>query len=86
MVAGTKRPRLSGSSGERDVLRQLLHTGTVSMNGLKKLVGIIKESGLSPDEEFGMNKLRQANSERSHMQCLTVCNHSGVATSIVCRG
>ena len=67
MAGEAKRPRLSGSSGDRDVLRQLLHTGSVSMNGLKKLMGIIKASGLSPDEEFGLNKLRQANSERSHM-------------------
>jgi hypothetical protein len=67
MAGEAKRPRLSGSSGERDVLRQMLHTGTISMTGLKKLMGVVKACGLSPDEEFGMNKLRQANSERSYM-------------------
>ena len=67
MDGEAKRPRLSGSSGERDVLRQLLHTGTVSMTGLKKLMGIVKASGLSPGEEFGMTNLCQANSERFHM-------------------
>ena len=68
MEGRAKRPRLSGSSDDRDALRQLLHTGAVSMRGLKKIMGMINASGLSLEEQqFGTNKLHEANRERLPM-------------------
>ena len=60
MAARDKRPKLSGSSDDRDILRQSLQT--VSMRGLKNIVGAIKASGLSLEEEtISMHQLLEAN-------------------------
>jgi hypothetical protein len=67
MAARAKRPRHSGSSDDRDILRQLLHTGAVSMTGLKNIVGIIKASGLSLEKQLSMHQLHEANNERLPM-------------------
>ena len=68
MAARAKRPKLSGSSDDRDALRQLLHTGFLSMRGLKKIMGMISASGLSLEEQhFGHHKLQEAKRERLPM-------------------
>jgi hypothetical protein len=68
MEGRAKRPRLSGSSDDRDALRKLLHTGAVSMRGLKKIMGMLNASGLSIEEQhFGRHQLLEANNERLPM-------------------
>jgi hypothetical protein len=68
MEGRAKRPRLGGSSDDRDALRQLLHTGAVSMRGLKKIMGMLNASGMPIEEQqFGTNKLQEANLERLPM-------------------
>jgi hypothetical protein len=68
MATRAKRPKLSGSSDDRDILRQLLHTGTVSMTGLKEIVGVIKASGLSLEQQLmSTHQLHEANNERLPM-------------------
>ena len=68
MAARDKRPKLSGSSDDRDTVRKLLHTGAVSMKGLKNILGTIKASGLSLEQEtISMHQLLEANNERLSM-------------------
>ena len=68
MAARAKRPKLSGSSDDRDTVRQLLHTGTVSMKGLKKILGTIKASGFALEQEtISSHLLLEANNQSSSM-------------------
>ena len=68
MAARAKRPKVSGSSDDRDIVRQLLHTGSICMAGLRKIVGTIKASGLSLDQQIpSMHQLLEANNERLSM-------------------
>ena len=67
MADGAKRPRLRGSLDDRDKLRQLLHTGSISMVGLHKLIQIVQSSGIALDSQISLDSLREANHERPSM-------------------
>jgi hypothetical protein len=47
-----------------DVLRKLLHTGGVSMAGLRKLISKMKTAGFTAETLQGRRILSEANSER----------------------
>ena len=59
-----KRPKLDDRRHELDVLRKLLHTGGVSMLGLKTLISKMKTAGFTAENMQGRQILSEANSER----------------------
>jgi hypothetical protein len=59
-----KRPKLGDRSDDLGVLRKLLHTGGVSMVGLRKLISKMKTSGFTAETLQGRKILSEANSER----------------------
>jgi hypothetical protein len=59
-----KRPKLDNRSDDLGVLRKLLHTGGVSMRGLKTLISKMKTAGFTAETMQGRQSLSEANSER----------------------
>ncbi len=59
-----KRHKLGDRSDDLDVLRKLLHTGGVSMVGLRKLISTMKTAGFTAETLQGRRMLSEANSER----------------------
>jgi hypothetical protein len=59
-----KRHKLGDRSDDLDVLRKLLHTGGVSMVGLRKLISTMKTAGFTEETFQGRRMLSEANSER----------------------
>jgi hypothetical protein len=64
LVGRPKRARLGDRCDDLDVLRNLLHTGGVSMLGLRKLLSKMKTSGFTAETRRGRNVMNEANSER----------------------
>jgi hypothetical protein len=59
-----KRPKLDDRCDDLGVLRKLLHTGGVSMVGLRKLLSKMKTAGFTAETLQGRNMMSEANSER----------------------
>jgi hypothetical protein len=59
-----KRPKLDNRSDDLGVLRTLLHTGGVSMRGLKMLLNKMKTAGFTAETMQSTRSLTEANSER----------------------
>jgi hypothetical protein len=59
-----KRLKLDDRCDDLDVLRKLLHTGGVSMVGLRKLISKMKTAGFTAETLHGRRILSEANSER----------------------
>jgi hypothetical protein len=64
MADRSKRPKLGDRCDDLDVLRKLLHTGGVSMVGLRKLISTMKTVGFTAETLQGRHHLSEANSER----------------------
>ena len=59
-----KRKKLGDRCDDLDVLRKLLHTGGVSMVGLRKLLSKMNTTGFTTETLQGRRILSEANSER----------------------
>jgi hypothetical protein len=59
-----KRPKLGDRCDDLGVLRKLLHTGGVSMVGLRNLLSKMKTTGFTAETLQGRNVLSEANSVR----------------------
>jgi hypothetical protein len=59
-----KRPKLGDRCADLNVLRQLLHTGGVSMVGLRQLLSKMRTTGFTAETRQGRKFVSEANSER----------------------